>query len=165
MKITSKIFIPSADKIGEIANVGLTMKLNNNVQEYTYYGKGPFENFVDRNSASKLNVYTETIDEYFNTKYLKPQTSNYKSDVRYLTIDDITFNMFQPMNIQVTHYDDIDLTHAKHFNEVTKQDDIIINIDYLTRGLGNASMDVQPLDQYIIKQNKYYTFETLITFN
>ena len=165
LKITSKIFIPSADKIGEIANVGLTMKLNNNVQEYTYYGKGPFENFVDRNSASKLNVYTETIDEYFNTKYLKPQTSNYKSDVRYLTIDDITFNMFQPMNIQVTHYDDIDLTHAKHFNEVTKQDDIIINIDYLTRGLGNASMDVQPLDQYIIKQNKYYTFETLITFN
>lgn len=165
LKITSKLFVPSINKIGEVANIGLTMKLSNNLETYSYYGKGPFENFTDRNTSAKLNVYTETIDEYFNTKFLKPQTSNYKSDVRYLDIGNISFTMLQPMNIQVTHYDDMEITQASHFTQLSPKDYVIVNLDLYSRGLGNASLDVEPLDKYIIKQDKYYTFETLITFN
>lgn len=165
LKITSKLFVPGIDKIGEVANIGLTMKLDQIIETLTYYGKGPFENFVDRNTSAKLNVYTETIDEYFNTKYLNPQTSNYKSEVRYLNIGNINFSMLQPMNIQVTRYDDMEITQASHFQELSPKDYVIVNLDLYSRGLGNASLDVEPLDKYIIKQDKYYTFETLITFD
>ena len=144
------------------------MKIDNSYENMEYYGKGPFENYVDRNSAALLNIYQQKVDDSFNTKYLKPQDSGNLSEVRYLTLSNdqnqITFNMNQAMNINITRYDAMDLTNAMHIQDVSLKDYIIVNLDYKSRGLGNASLDVAPLDEYIIKQNKTYEFSTKISF-
>lgn len=164
--INSSIAIPSVKNIQEIARIGLTMKIDNSFENMEYYGKGPFENYVDRNTSALLNIYQQKVDNNFNTKYLKPQDSGNLTEVRYLNLSNdkntITFNMNTSMNINVTRYDAMDLTNALHMQDVQAKDYIIVNLDYQSRGLGNASLDVQPLDQYIIKQNKTYEFTTLI---
>ena len=168
IQITSNLAIPSVKNIQEIARIGLTMKIDNSYENMEYYGKGPFENYVDRNSAALLNIYQQKVDDSFNTKYLKPQDSGNLSEVRYLTLSNdqnqITFNMNQAMNINITRYDAMDLTNAMHIQDVSLKDYIIVNLDYKSRGLGNASLDVAPLDEYIIKQNKTYEFSTKISF-
>lgn len=164
--INSSIAIPSVKNIQEIARIGLTMKIDNSFENMEYYGKGPFENYVDRNTSALLNIYQQKVDNNFNTKYLKPQDSGNLTEVRYLNLSNdkntISFNMNTSMNINVTRYDAMDLTNALHMQDVKAKDYIIVNLDYQSRGLGNASLDVQPLDQYIIKQNKTYEFTTLI---
>ena len=168
IQITSNLAIPSVKNIQEIARIGLIMKIDNSYENMEYYGKGPFENYVDRNSAALLNIYQQKVDDSFNTKYLKPQDSGNLSEVRYLTLSNdqnqITFNMNQAMNINITRYDAMDLTNAMHIQDVSLKDYIIVNLDYKSRGLGNASLDVAPLDEYIIKQNKTYEFSTKISF-
>lgn len=168
VQITSSIHIPSIKHIGEIARVGLTFKLPNSYNNYTYYGEGPFENYVDRNTGSKLGIYNNKVDATFNTKYLKPQDSGNHSKVRYVTLhgssDDIRINMDSAMNINITNYNPLNIANANHFDEVYKSPYTIVNIDYQSRGLGNASLDVQPLEKYLIQQNHTYEFKTLITF-
>ena len=51
----------------------------------TYYGKGPFEAYADRQHAAKLGVFKQTVEEqYF--PYIRPQETGNKLDVRWATI-------------------------------------------------------------------------------
>ena len=47
-----------------------------------FYGKGPGENYIDRNSGDRLGVYTQCVaDQYWG--YIRPQESGNKTEVRY----------------------------------------------------------------------------------
>jgi beta-galactosidase len=46
-----------------------------------YYGRGPVENYIDRNNAADLGIYTQTVDEQF-YPYIRPQENGTKTDIR-----------------------------------------------------------------------------------
>ncbi len=47
-----------------------------------YYGMGPGENYIDRNNATRLDVYTQKVSEQY-WGYVRPQESGNKTQVRY----------------------------------------------------------------------------------
>jgi beta-galactosidase len=135
----------------------------------TYYGRGPWENYIDRNSAAAIAVYKSTVDEqYF--PYGRPQENANKTDVRWLSLTDkkgrglkITGEL--PLAFSALHFSIDDLDPAPELNqyhagELEKRNEIYLNVDYRQMGVaGIDSWGSLPLEQYRIKYDNYrYTY-------
>ncbi|MDR1632996.1 MAG: DUF4981 domain-containing protein [Dysgonamonadaceae bacterium] len=132
----------------------------------TYYGRGPWENYIDRNSAAHVALYKSTVDEqYF--PYGRPQENGNKTDVRRFSLTDkkgyglkITGEL--PMEFSALHFSIDDLDPAPdpdqyHAGELEKRAEIYLNVDY--RQMGVAGVDSWyslPLEQYRVNYDSYY---------
>jgi beta-galactosidase/beta-glucuronidase len=139
--------------------VGLTMRLPVGFERLTWYGRGPHENYVDRNSGAAVGLYHSTVDEQY-TPYIMPQENGNKTDVRWLALmNDEGIGLLavgQPlMEASATHYTAADLYQAYHTHELTRQDDIILNLDVKQCGLGGASCGPGTLPQYLISADRF----------
>jgi beta-galactosidase len=138
----------------------------------TYYGRGPWDNYIDRRYSADIGLYSGTVDEqYF--PYVRPQESGNRTDTRRLTLTDkrgqgimITGNI--PIEFSALPYslDDLDPELERrqyHSGELTGRSEIYLNIDFRQMGVaGIDSWGALPLDQYILKYDSYrykYTIE------
>lgn len=162
-----EIEVPSVSKIGEVARVGVQLKLGETMQQLTYYGRGPIENYPDRKSGADLGIYQGLVQDQYNNQLLVPQDSGNKTDVRWLKVDgkdqSLTFMFQQPMGINLTNYDANQLANASHLYQSEKSIYPILNIDIAQRGLGNGSWGAEPLEPYLIPQGKSMKFTFWIT--
>ncbi|MFI3314784.1 MAG: glycoside hydrolase family 2 TIM barrel-domain containing protein [Rikenellaceae bacterium] len=68
--------------IPEIPRLGVRMRIPSDYTYVEYYGRGPEENYIDRNWGANLGYYSSLIDKlYF--PYVRPQENGHRSDVRY----------------------------------------------------------------------------------
>lgn len=73
-KATSKLEVP---------RIGVRFRLPVNMEAVTYYGRGPLENYIDRNSSAIVGLYSTTAkDMYYN--YVRPQENGHRTDVRWV---------------------------------------------------------------------------------
>ena len=68
----------------------LSVGARQNAKEYdnfTWYGRGPWENYSDRKHSSFVGVYSGKVaDQYY--PYIRPQESGNKTDVRWAELTD-----------------------------------------------------------------------------
>ena len=92
--------------------------------EISYCGRGPIENYRDRNNAQRLGFYTQSVDDqYWN--YVRPQESGNKTDVRYWTLTStkgrsVTFQATAPMECSTLPYLPADLDSGMEKNQTQK---------------------------------------------
>ena len=78
---------PQAKDIPDLFRFGQQWVLPGDLSQITYYGRGPIENYIDRNNGQLLGVYHQAVaDQYWG--YVRPQESGNKTDVRYWTLTD-----------------------------------------------------------------------------
>ena len=53
-----------------------------------FYGKGPFENYSDRNSAALVGRYRQRVEDQYHWGYARPQESGTKTGLRWMKITD-----------------------------------------------------------------------------
>ena len=73
-----------------------------------YYGRGPIENYSDRNHSTALGKYRQTVDEQF-YPYIRPQETGTKTDIRWWKLttiqgDGLEFISDQPFSASALHY-------------------------------------------------------------
>ena len=74
-------------KIGDMFRYGMTLQMPKEYDRVEYYGRGPIENYCDRNSSEFIGVYGNKVqDEYF--EYVRPQESGNHTDVRWFRVID-----------------------------------------------------------------------------
>ena len=85
-------FTPGNDKAREAAaklevpRIGVRFRLPAAMDQVTYLGRGPQENYCDRNNGTLVDVYKATAEEmYF--PYVRPQENGHHTDTRWLTLD------------------------------------------------------------------------------
>jgi len=66
---------------------GWEMKIEKDYDNVEYYGKGPVENYRDRNNGVYTGVFTTTVSDNL-TPYLIPQESGNRTGVRYAKVTD-----------------------------------------------------------------------------
>ncbi|MGN0833103.1 MAG: glycoside hydrolase family 2 TIM barrel-domain containing protein [Kiritimatiellia bacterium] len=148
-----------------VPRLGLSLRLDPALERMRYYGRGPWENYVDRCSASFLGIYSSTVEEQF-VAYVRPQDNGGKTDVRWVEFTDahgrgVRFSASQPLFVQALHYGWEDLEFARHrggeqrFNAPpVRQDDVLLNLDVRQYGLGGNSCGPTTLPQYEFDPNE-----------
>ena len=159
--IVTNTVTPSASA-GNIARIGMKMTVAKDYEKLTYYGNGPQANYVDRNTGAKLGIYNSTVTEQFEKKYVKPQENGNHTGVRWtaLTAEDgtgILVSSDSEMESGALHYKAEDLASYRHPYQVPVQENTILTVDLMQRGLGNASCGPAPLSKYILSAGKTYT--------
>jgi beta-galactosidase/evolved beta-galactosidase subunit alpha len=89
-----------------------------------------------------------------------PQENGNKTEVRWLTLTNqaglgLLAAGATPLEASVSHYTAADLYEALHTNELTRRDEVILNLDYRQCGLGGASCGPGTLPQYLIQPGTY----------
>lgn len=73
----------SAEPVVEVPRVGFRFRLPVQADEYTYYGRGPHENYWDRKAAARLGIWkTSATGSY--VPYVRPQENGHHTDCRWV---------------------------------------------------------------------------------
>ena len=143
-----------------IPRLGLSLKLDPALETVEWYGRGPRENYVDRNSGSFLGRWRSTVTEQFEA-YVRPQDNGYRTDVRWvqLTARDgtgVRFSASEPLFVQALHYGWEDMEFARHRNgqqrfraPLVARPEVCLNLDVRQTGLGGASCGPEPMRKYV----------------
>lgn len=146
--------------------IGNDLELSAHLDQITFYGRGPWENYWDRKSASLVSLYAQTLDEqYF--PYARPQESGNKADVRWVSFADARGRglkfayMDSLLNFSALPYalDDLDPEVEKkqyHSGELERRNKIYVHMDLNQIGLqGIDSWGAQPLEKYRLPYTDY----------
>jgi beta-galactosidase len=158
------------ERLPELPRFGTQLRLSPEFETVTYYGRGPWENYSDRNTSSFIGIYTSRVAEQA-FDYIRPQENGNKTDVRWLTLTNkeglgIKISGKQALSVKVAHNpaDDLDFGTPKknaHPSDVTPRREIYLNVDYLQRGLGgDDSWGRLPHQPYRLLDDSYeYGYE------
>ncbi|MDP5139854.1 MAG: beta-galactosidase, partial [Spirosomaceae bacterium] len=158
-------------QLPELPRFGMRMELNPTVRNLTYYGRGPYENYQDRNTASFLGKYSNRIEKDHNWTYIRPQETGYHTDTRWITLKDdngsgIQITGLQPISFSALPFktEDIDPGITKkqqHPTDVKQREQVFLHIDLKQRGLGgDTSWGMLPHDEYRLLDKKYtYSYQ------
>ncbi|NQU53404.1 MAG: DUF4981 domain-containing protein, partial [Bacteroidetes bacterium] len=142
-------------KLPNLPRLGYQMVLSDEYNNFEWYGRGPHENYSDRNVAALIGIYQGTVDQQF-TNYVIPQENGNKTDVRWAELKNskgigLKVSGNTPLETSVHHYSAGALSDAIHTYELKKEDKTYWNIDYRQGGLGGNSCGPQPLEKYLLK--------------
>ena len=105
---------------------------------FTYYGRGPIENYRDMHNAAPVGLYSSTAaSEYVN--YVFPQEHGNHYETKMLHIGDLEFTASDSFEINVSEYTPEILFKAKHTDELTKDGNVHLRVDYKVSGIGSNS--------------------------
>ncbi|MEM8860741.1 MAG: beta-galactosidase small subunit, partial [Chloroflexota bacterium] len=147
-----------------LPRVGITMQLNSAFEQFDYFGRGPFENYRDRNAGSLVALHESTVTDQF-VNYIMPQANGNKTDVRKLWLKDgagkglevsaINGSNQGVMEVTASHYTEADIYQAMHTNELNPIGDVVLNLDHIHAAIGGASCGPATLEEYHIKPGSY----------
>lgn len=147
-----------------LPRLALQSSLNPAYDKVTWFGRGPIENYQDRKNAAYVNLYSANVDE-MREHYARPQTMGGRCDARWLTLTDkegngIKLTPVGTIDFSALHYTDKDLREAKYDYQLDeiRRPEIILNLDCIQRGLGNASCGPEPRPKYEIQSNHNYHY-------
>ena len=142
------------DIVRSLPKVGVTFKLPGDINNVTWFGRGPHETYPDRKASGIIDEYSMNVEE-LHFDYIVPQENGNRSDVRWLRLDDknkksLLIRSESLFNFSARNYSDTELEKAKHINELKTEDYTYLNIDFLQNGLGTATCGPGYLDKYIV---------------
>lgn len=159
----------------ELPRFGMRMQLDGALYQLEYYGRGPWENYSDRNTSAFLGTYKSTVEEQFTWEYIRPQENGYKTDVRWLKLMDsngagIRISGMQPLgfsalNVSTEALDPGKSKNQRHTTDLRPLEAVFLHIDYKQRGVGgDNSWGAMPHKPYRLEDNTYtygYTLSLL----
>lgn len=133
----------SGSKAVDMARVGYELQLPTEYKNYTYYGRGPWNNYNDRCTGSFIEQYSTTVDKQFE-KFPKPQEMANHENVRWaaLTNDNgegVIFIATEGMSTTALPWNDVELTLAAHPYQLPKSSGTWLHLDKKVTGLGGNS--------------------------
>ncbi|WP_321343352.1 glycoside hydrolase family 2 TIM barrel-domain containing protein [uncultured Draconibacterium sp.] len=152
------------EEMPEPIRVGMNMGVSTDLQQMSFYGKGPFENYSDRNGGADVAIYNGSVDDFY-YNYTKPQESSNHTCVRWLALTNVNSGLMvlgeTPLQTSVWPYTAENIHEAQHPTELIKADASTVNISYKMAGVGGNdswSINARPIDKYRLLE-KAYSYE------
>ncbi len=157
----------NADKdLPNIPKVGMQCGILRAYDNITWYGRGLFENYIDRRTGFFAGIYSQPINE-FDEPYVVPQENGNRTDVRWMYLHDKQNNGLMVvadslLSMSAWPYTEQNIIAARHTNKLKDAGYVTLNIDLKQMGVGgNDSWTdlAAPLPQYQLQAKPYhYTF-------
>ncbi len=163
------VFKAEKDNLPEIPRIGVKLQLPPEFDNLTYYGRGPGENYIDRNTASFVGLYHSTVaNQYF--AYGRPQETGHKTGTRWLSLTNqiglglrVLANK-ELLGFNALHYatEDLDPGEKKLLrkpNDIKEGDFVELHIDHKMMGLGgDNSWGAKPHAPYMLYADQSYAY-------
>ena len=155
---THRVVVPKT--FDDLPRVGVRFSLPVGFDSIDWFGRGPYENYPDRNSGSMLGEWTSTPDV---PPYLVPQEFGLRTDMRWVEFTSsksnqrVRIEVLQPlsMHFSATNYSAHDLFAAENECNLKPRDELIVHLDVAHRGLGTASCGPDVLEKYRLNAGTY----------
>ena len=168
--------VADASKVADMFRYGMYMTMPGEFDVIDYYGRGPIENYQDRNHSTFLGNYRQSVDEQF-YPYIRPQETGNKTDVRswmqlnragngLKVTSDAPFNA-TALNRSMDALDDGEEKDQRHAVDAPAEPRTYLGIDAVQMGLGCIdSWGALPLKQYRLPlANRTFTFKLTPVFH
>ncbi|RMA79508.1 glycoside hydrolase family 2 TIM barrel-domain containing protein [Umboniibacter marinipuniceus] len=162
-----------------LPRVGLQTTLVDGFEQSQWYGRGPHENYKDRNHSAFLNSYQQPIAAHY-VPYARPQENGYKTDTRSLTLsgehalkvwsdNSFSFGVHHntrsdftpPVKVAVTVQDGPEAQRNEerrntHLNDIKPLPLTTLNLDFGQMGVGgDNSWGGHTLSQYNLNGDRF----------
>ena len=127
-----------------LPRLGYEVKLPSRFSRYSYYGRGPLNNYNDRKTGSFVGLYHSTVQEQF-VPFPKPQSMGNREDVRWCALQDeegygLAFSSeLGTMSTSALPWSALQMTLAQHPHELPESDGTYLHLDCAVNGLGGNS--------------------------
>jgi beta-galactosidase len=165
----------SAD-LPELPRFGTSLELPRAFDHVTWFGRGPFENYQDRNTAAHVGRYESSVADLY-VPYIRPQENGYRTDVRWVAltndsgvgllavgVPDLSFsahhNIMADFESPEAGFAERHEAVNRHTIDVRPRDLVSLDLDYRQMGLGgNNSWGAETIDKYRLLEPAYrYSF-------
>ena len=126
-----------------LARLGYEMQVPAQYERFSYYGRGPIDNYNDRKTGQFIEQFTSTVAEQF-TNWPKPQQMGNHEETRWASLTNkagrgmLVVNE-NPYAVGVTGNSAMDLTMITHPHRLPKSDVTYLTVDAVVTGLGGNS--------------------------
>ena len=144
VRVNQKMVADKGKKASDMFRFGMQLVMPKDFEYVSYYGRGPVENYSNRNHSTDLGIYHQTVDEQF-YPYIRPQETGTKTDIRWWKVLDVKGTGLQfvadaPFSASSLHYtieslDEGPMKKQGHSQEVEKADLTNVLIDKAQMGL------------------------------
>jgi beta-galactosidase len=154
-----------------LPRIGMQAQITPDCTAWSWFGKGPHENYCDRNAAAWTYVHSGSVVGLFH-RYVDPQESGNRTQIRWSTFTnpmggtglllDATGNKLLEVAAYPCLPEQIEL--ARHSADIPPGDVITLNIDHRQMGLGGTnSWGELPLMPYRIEPKGVYQWSFMLT--
>jgi hypothetical protein len=68
-----------------LPRLGFQLTLPEGYEQFTWYGRGPHENYSDRNAGAPIGIYSGSVDDQY-VPYIVPEENGNKTEVRWVAL-------------------------------------------------------------------------------
>lgn len=141
-----------------LPKIGTQWIIDKQLNNITWYGRGPFENYPDRKTGARIGVYNKNVQD-MKEPYLVSQDYGCRTDNRWVRLESedgtgIQFSGNELFNFSAQVYSTDNLSRARYPYQLTQMDGYAFNFDYATSGLGCTSISV--LNKYRVMPQEYH---------
>ena len=177
--VVNEHFVPNPPKEGKdvvrippMFRYGMQLQMPKQYDQVCYYGRGPVENYCDRNNSEFIGLYRNKVsDEYY--PYVRPQESGNHTDVRWFQVIDakgrgLEFFSDAPMEASALRFLTEDLDDGvvkdkkigRHSGDLIERPLTQVHIQQRQMGLGCVnSWGAWPLPDYLVnREERSFTF-------
>jgi beta-galactosidase len=159
----------------EIPRIGLHMIIPKQFDNLRFFGRGPHENYWDRNTSAFVGLYEGSVADQY-VPYVRPQENGYKTDVRWMTLSNgqgsgimivgkphigmsVHHNLLQdfesPDRTDGREREGVEVVN-RHTTDVKPRDIVSVHLDYKQMGVGgDNSWGARTHQEYRLEGNKY----------
>ena len=158
-EIVVDMYLDAFENHIEMPVFGILLQTYADLDEVSYYGNGPEENYIDRKKGAVLGRYTYNVKENL-TPYLYPQECGNRTDIRELSVHSkkhallIAGNMFE---CSVLPYSPFVLENAKHQWELPQAYETVLSINEKQMGIaGDNTWGARTHDEFLLTKEKHH---------
>lgn len=140
--VTANILAKRNMVFPELPRFGLRLFVPNSLEQVTYYGLGPTENYPDKRHAVSHGIFSTTVEGLYED-YIRPQEHGAHGGCNYVVLEDETLRLtavsLESFSFNASHYTQEELTVKGHNYELEECGSTVLCLDYRHNGIGSAS--------------------------
>ena len=146
----------------KLPRIGYHWKLPTHFSLVRWYGRGPYDNYIDRLHGADVGIYSALVDELYHP-YIFPQAHGNHCDVRWVSMRDpssrcgllfyVPLSSARWFQFTASKYSDRRLAQASHTHQLIESTSIHLHIDLFHSGVGNGSCGPGILPHYSLSNS------------
>lgn len=162
-RIEIAMALQPGEGLPEIPEIGLLLTMEASFERLRWYGRGPHENYWDRQTGAPLGLYEGRVQEQM-TPYLRPQECGNKTDVRFATVAaadgyGLRIEGAPTVELNALPYAPEELEAHDHPYKLPASDKTVLRINYKQMGVGgDDSWGARTHPPYTLYANRTYAY-------